>query len=155
MERASFSYQTPDIRIERGVYDESVLGTVHGGSTESLVNIRQETLFTRCLRKPKKADSCSWFMDWIHRFLLKRAPILHWLPKYSVKENLLTDINGGVTLAVMHVPQGKTYGSNVDTAQYETVVVKGRIAVVSKHRYQAESMYYIHNMILSGAVYIL
>ena len=100
MEGASISYETPDIRITRRVYDESVLGTVHGRTTESFFFI------THCLHRMTKPDSCSWFMDGIYRFLMKRVPILQWLPKYNVKEDLLADISGGVTVAVMHVPLG-------------------------------------------------
>ncbi|VDM60661.1 unnamed protein product [Angiostrongylus costaricensis] len=33
-------------------------------------------------------------------------PILHWLPKYKIKSNLLHDIIGGLTVGIMHVPQG-------------------------------------------------
>lgn len=103
MEGASISYETPDIRITRRVYDESALGTVHGLATESLVDI---TYCLDCLHRLTKPDSCSWFVNGIYRFLTKRAPILQWLPKYSVKEDLLADISGGVTVTVMHVPLG-------------------------------------------------
>ena len=101
MEGASISHETPDIRIERKVYDVSDLGTVHGRAAESFI-----VKITRCLHKLSKPFSCSWFMDGIYRVVMKRAPILQWLPKYSVKEDLLADITGGVTVAVMHVPLG-------------------------------------------------
>ena len=35
------------------------------------------------------------------------VPILDWLPSYSVKENLLKDIIGGLTVGIMHIPQGE------------------------------------------------
>lgn len=37
-------------------------------------------------------------------------PILQWLPKYSLKRDLMGDITAGVTTAVMHIPQGMAYG---------------------------------------------
>ncbi|PIO70224.1 inorganic anion transporter, SulP family, partial [Teladorsagia circumcincta] len=40
------------------------------------------------------------------RALLDFVPILKWLPKYSVKKNLIRDIIGGLTVGIMHVPQG-------------------------------------------------
>ncbi|KAK6052492.1 hypothetical protein COOONC_10003 [Cooperia oncophora] len=38
-------------------------------------------------------------------------PILEWLPKYSIKENLMNDIIGGFTTGIMHVPQGIAYSA--------------------------------------------
>lgn len=37
-------------------------------------------------------------------------PIVQWLPKYSFKNYLVGDIIAGVTVAVMHIPQGMAYG---------------------------------------------
>lgn len=36
-------------------------------------------------------------------------PVVRWLPKYSVKNDLPGDIVSGLTLAVMHIPQGIGY----------------------------------------------
>uniref|UniRef100_A0A158Q396 Sulfate_transp domain-containing protein n=1 Tax=Dracunculus medinensis TaxID=318479 RepID=A0A158Q396_DRAME len=38
-------------------------------------------------------------------------PILHWLPKYKIREYLLNDLIGGFTVGIMHVPQGMAYAS--------------------------------------------
>lgn len=40
------------------------------------------------------------------QYLLNLIPVLKWLPKYSVKNNLAGDLSAGVTVAVMHIPQG-------------------------------------------------
>lgn len=42
------------------------------------------------------------------RFILNLVPVLKWLPKYSIKDNLPGDLTAGVTVAVMHIPQGRT-----------------------------------------------
>lgn len=34
-------------------------------------------------------------------------PIVKWLPEYPVKKNFIGDLISGVTVAVMHIPQGK------------------------------------------------
>lgn len=34
-------------------------------------------------------------------------PVLEWLPKYSCKNYFMGDLMAGVTVAVMHIPQGK------------------------------------------------
>ena len=38
------------------------------------------------------------------------VPIFKWLPKYSVKHYLVGDVISGITVAVMHIPQGMAYG---------------------------------------------
>ncbi|CAJ0608902.1 unnamed protein product [Cylicocyclus nassatus] len=45
------------------------------------------------------------------RFLLDFFPILKWLPHYNIKENLFNDIIGGLTVGIMHIPQGMAYSS--------------------------------------------
>ena len=41
--------------------------------------------------------------------LVKRAPVLKWLRHYSIKENLLSDILSGITVAIVHIPQSMAY----------------------------------------------
>uniref|UniRef100_A0A0K0E3N0 STAS domain-containing protein n=1 Tax=Strongyloides stercoralis TaxID=6248 RepID=A0A0K0E3N0_STRER len=36
-------------------------------------------------------------------------PILSWLPKYKIKDNLIYDIISGITTGILHVPQGIAY----------------------------------------------
>uniref|UniRef100_A0AC34PUR6 STAS domain-containing protein n=1 Tax=Panagrolaimus sp. JU765 TaxID=591449 RepID=A0AC34PUR6_9BILA len=48
-------------------------------------------------------------------FLLQKiysfVPILYWLPRYNLKENLVNDVIAGVTCGIMAVPQGMAYAS--------------------------------------------
>lgn len=37
-------------------------------------------------------------------------PILSWLPKYKIKQNLVGDLVAGITVSVMHIPHGLAYG---------------------------------------------
>lgn len=41
--------------------------------------------------------------------LLNMFPVVRWLPKYSLKQDLPGDLISGMTLAVMHIPQGIGY----------------------------------------------
>ncbi|XP_059608891.1 prestin [Phlebotomus argentipes] len=41
--------------------------------------------------------------------LYSLVPIVDWLPKYSFRQNLMGDITSGITVAVMHIPQGMAY----------------------------------------------
>uniref|UniRef100_F1L6E5 Sulfate permease family protein 3 n=1 Tax=Ascaris suum TaxID=6253 RepID=F1L6E5_ASCSU len=43
------------------------------------------------------------------RFLVSFVPIIEWLPQYSWKRNLLGDFMAGITVGIMHVPQGIAY----------------------------------------------
>lgn len=43
------------------------------------------------------------------QFLYSLMPVLKWLPKYSIKDNLAGDISAGITVAVMHIPQGNIH----------------------------------------------
>lgn len=42
--------------------------------------------------------------------LLTVVPVLKWLPRYSVRDSLAGDVMAGITVAVMHIPQGMAYG---------------------------------------------
>jgi solute carrier family 26, other len=43
------------------------------------------------------------------RFLFSICPVLKWLPRYSIKNNLINDVVTGFTVAVLHVPQGMAH----------------------------------------------
>ena len=34
------------------------------------------------------------------------VPILNWLPEYKVKQDLLSDVVSGITVGIVHLPQG-------------------------------------------------
>ncbi|XP_055336026.1 solute carrier family 26 member 10-like isoform X2 [Paramacrobiotus metropolitanus] len=44
------------------------------------------------------------------RFFVNTFPILKWLPKYNVRQDLLQDSIAGFTVGVMNIPQGMAYG---------------------------------------------
>lgn len=37
-------------------------------------------------------------------------PVTYWLPNYNFRKSLFGDISSGITVAVMHIPQGMAYG---------------------------------------------
>lgn len=43
------------------------------------------------------------------RTITKRLPILEWLPKYKVREDLLADFVAGLTVGLTAIPQGIAY----------------------------------------------
>ncbi|VDP16408.1 unnamed protein product [Heligmosomoides polygyrus] len=47
------------------------------------------------------------------RTIVSFLPILNWLPRYELKTNLLHDVIGGLTVGIMHVPQGRILAETV------------------------------------------
>lgn len=45
----------------------------------------------------------------VTNFIKTAFPIVRWLPEYSIKNDLLLDILTGLTLLILHVPQGMAY----------------------------------------------
>ncbi|XP_056589524.1 solute carrier family 26 member 9-like [Triplophysa dalaica] len=58
-------------------------------------------------QKLRKALRCSG--ERLKGVLLRRLPILSWLPKYNVKQNLLCDVISGVSAGTIQVPQGMAF----------------------------------------------
>uniref|UniRef100_A0A914CED0 STAS domain-containing protein n=1 Tax=Acrobeloides nanus TaxID=290746 RepID=A0A914CED0_9BILA len=65
--------------------------------------IRQARIIFRSYYRP--CLSTNAFINAVISFV----PIIQWLPKYNFQSNLLNDIIGGITVGVLHVPQGIAY----------------------------------------------
>ena len=102
MEEISLHPEKLDIAIARKVYDENLLASAHGYSGHEETGDKKQYL--RTLRK--KLSSCSCSASCFSSFVARLVPIIRWLPKYNVKKDLLADITGGVTVGIMHIPQG-------------------------------------------------
>lgn len=46
--------------------------------------------------------------DW-RACIMSTVPAVKWLSKYNWRENILSDIISGLTVAIMHIPQGMAY----------------------------------------------
>ena len=105
MEAISDHPEKPDIIISRKVYDaKTFLGETHRDSRGKESAYTELRSFISSIYR--KLASCSCSAKGFFSFLTRFIPILHWLPKYSVKEDLFADVNGGVSVGIMHVPQG-------------------------------------------------
>lgn len=98
-----------DISIERNVYNELFLATdTDCSSSSSSISVAKSSKVNNnyfgiiCA----KLASCSCSRDCFVGFLFRLVPFLRWLPNYNVKNDLLADITGGVTVGIMHIPQG-------------------------------------------------
>ncbi|KAL2740604.1 prestin-like isoform X1, partial [Vespula squamosa] len=75
---------------------------------------RQDELHRTCkYAKPKRnlveEMSKRWKKANPWKILKKSVPLISWLPEYNWKNNILGDIVAGITVAVMHIPQGMAY----------------------------------------------
>jgi hypothetical protein len=57
----------------------------------------------RCLKKHLTALTCLTLMN----SLLEKVPLIRCLKQYHVRRNLLGDIFAGITVAILHIPQGR------------------------------------------------
>nr|XP_039260469.1 solute carrier family 26 member 6-like [Styela clava] len=57
------------------------------------------------LVRPKENN----LVEAIKKFILSVVPILYWLPRYKFKKWFLADFVSGLTVGIMHIPQGMSY----------------------------------------------
>lgn len=57
----------------------------------------------------KVRDSFACSGSCLKTSITSKLPILTWLPAYNPRDSLLGDIIAGVTIAIMHIPQGMAY----------------------------------------------
>lgn len=56
-----------------------------------------------CFKYYKPSGPC------LGSFILDRLPIIQWLREYNLKENTLPDLISGITIGIVHIPQGLAY----------------------------------------------
>ncbi|XP_043081488.1 solute carrier family 26 member 10 [Puntigrus tetrazona] len=88
------------VAVYRNIYTEDRFRQTYGTEDRSRGRERlRDRLAQRC--------SCSQ-VDCLH-LLKKRLPVCSWLPKYKLKKWLLGDIIAGLTVGIVHIPQGMAF----------------------------------------------
>uniref|UniRef100_A0A8C1X198 Si:ch211-117c9.2 n=1 Tax=Cyprinus carpio TaxID=7962 RepID=A0A8C1X198_CYPCA len=70
---------------------------------------QRQTEIQRSSIKKKICDSVRCSLGQWKIWILKWIPLLSWIPQYSVRENGLGDLVSGVSVGIMHLPQGMAY----------------------------------------------
>ncbi|KAI2649672.1 Solute carrier family 26 member 10 [Labeo rohita] len=88
------------VAVYRNIYTEDRFRQTYGTEDRSGGRERlRDRLAQRC--------SCSQ-VDCLH-LVKKRLPVCSWLPKYKLKKWLLGDIIAGLTVGIVHIPQGMAF----------------------------------------------
>ncbi|XP_051516293.1 solute carrier family 26 member 10 [Myxocyprinus asiaticus] len=88
------------VAVYRNIYTEDRFKQAYGTENQSRGRERlRDRLAQRC--------SCSR-VKCLH-LLKKRVPICNWLPKYKLRKWILGDIVAGLTVGIVHIPQGMAF----------------------------------------------
>lgn len=85
------------VAVYRNIYTEDRFRQAYGTEEQRARARLRHRLAQRC--------SCSQ-VDCAH-LLKKRVPVCNWLPKYKLRKWILGDIVAGLTVGIVHIPQGK------------------------------------------------
>lgn len=92
------------VAVYRNIYTEDRFRQTYGTEDKP---VGQEKLRERVLRRCRCSQvSC-------YNLLKERVPIFNWLPKYRLKKWILGDAVAGLTVGILHIPQGNPYRRHI------------------------------------------
>ncbi|XP_069828363.1 solute carrier family 26 member 10-like [Dendropsophus ebraccatus] len=89
------------LAVYRNVYTEEQFQKVYGTAKD----LERPPLTL----KEKLARSCKCSAHSLHTALKHRIPIVDWLPRYKLKKWILGDLIAGLTVGIVHIPQGMAF----------------------------------------------
>ncbi|KAM8976204.1 solute carrier family 26 member 10-like [Pelodytes ibericus] len=89
------------LAVYRSIYTEEQFQKIYGTTKD----LERPPLKLR----DKLARSCECSSHTFHTFLKKRIPILGWLPRYKLRKWIMGDLIAGLTVGIVHIPQGMAF----------------------------------------------
>ncbi|KAM5182128.1 solute carrier family 26 member 10-like [Mantella aurantiaca] len=89
------------LAVYRNIYTEEQFQKVYGTAKD----LERPPLSLR----DRIAKSCKCSSHSIYTFLKQRIPIVAWLPRYKLKKWILGDLIAGLTVGIVHIPQGMAF----------------------------------------------
>lgn len=90
----------PKVLIERSVFTQKMFDE----SFEA--GMRPRPSVTRMVKK--KAHKCECSPECVKKSIFSFLPFINIMKAYNIKEDLMGDVISGLTVGIMHIPQGKT-----------------------------------------------
>ncbi|XP_053564177.1 solute carrier family 26 member 10-like [Bombina bombina] len=87
------------LAVYRNIYTEEQFQKIYGSAKD----LERPSLRDRITR------NCRCSRQVLHDCLKKRVPIVGWLPRYKLKKWLLGDLIAGLTVGIVHIPQGMAF----------------------------------------------
>ena len=87
------------VKVSRPIYTESEFQKEYKYLEENH-SIQQKII--KSMRKIQCTPNSAW------NFVRRLVPILKWLPRYNIRNDILGDMLSGMTTAIMRIPQGMT-----------------------------------------------
>lgn len=88
-----------DVNIDRPVYNQAKF------EQEYKINAFQGFSLFYFIRE-MAVKSCTPGKECVRKNVFNRIPAIGWLKEYNIKESLMADLFAGITVGIMHIPQG-------------------------------------------------
>ncbi|XP_077976522.1 prestin-like [Styela clava] len=98
----SEGFNNADSETEFLLYTEKQLFEKYG-------KVKEEIKWKEKIRIVAK-EKCTCSAQRLKKFVFSVLPILQWIPKYNPRKLLFGDIAAGITVGIVHLPQGMAYG---------------------------------------------
>uniref|UniRef100_A0A8C9R4M8 Solute carrier family 26 member 10 n=1 Tax=Scleropages formosus TaxID=113540 RepID=A0A8C9R4M8_SCLFO len=96
------------VAVYRSIYTEDRFRQAYGAGEQRSAAAAVAAADTDTLRE-RLLSRCTCSRGALLRVLRERAPILTWLPRYRLRKCILGDTVAGLTVGILHIPQGMAF----------------------------------------------
>lgn len=105
------------VAVYRNIYTEDRFKQAFGSDDDTSGSLR--------LRE-KLAGRCGCSRRACLHLLKQRVPIFNWLPRYRLKKWILGDTIAGLTVGILHIPQGEETSPELERFNYTLPITRRR-----------------------------